>query len=173
MDHPRRLLDRPRLLAAILLAGATLLAACSSPAVTSEQAASLSVVDPWIKAADSGMTAAFGTLVNSAAEPVSVVGASSDAAERMELHETVMNDAGEMAMSQIEGGLVVAAGGERSLEPGGDHLMLLGITDPIEPGEDVVITLALEDGSELTFSASARSFAGAEETYDDVAPAEQ
>ena len=148
------------------------LTACTSPSAAPEDAA-LTMRDAWVKAAESGMTAVFGTLVNDAAEPVTVVSASCAAADRMELHETAMDDSGQMVMREVDGGFVVPAGGQRELAPGSDHLMLLGIVDPIEPGEDLTITLDLDDGSQLTFSASARSFSGAEETYDDGAEPEQ
>ena len=160
----------PRRLTALVVTALIALAACASP---SAEDATLTIRDPWVKAAESGMTAAFGTLVNDTAEAVTVVGATCPASDRMELHETVMDDSGAMTMRRVESGFVVPAEAERVLEPGGDHLMLLGIVDPIEPGEDLTITLDLDDGSQLTFTASARSFSGAEETYDDEAQSEQ
>ena len=68
----------------------------------------LTVKDPWVKAADKGMTAAFGTLVNSGTTDVTVVSAAS-AVSPMELHEMAMQD-GKMVMRPKEGGLVIKAG---------------------------------------------------------------
>jgi hypothetical protein len=44
--------------------------------------------------------------------------------------------------------------------------MFMDVTDPIEPGEDVTVTLTFEDGSTMDFDAPARSFSGAEEDYE-------
>lgn len=160
------------LLAAVALAVAACASGAADPADPAEagpeaarQAAALTVTDAWVKAADEGMTGAFGTLANSSDVDVVIMGAASDAAERMELHETAMDASGEMVMREMEEGLVVPAGGERVLAPGGDHIMLLGITEPIEPGQEVTVTLTAEDGSTLQFTATARSFAGANEEY--------
>jgi periplasmic copper chaperone A len=160
-------------LAALLVAG---LAACGGGTTGADEgsrdaassttaAAALTITDPWVKAADSGMTAAFGTLHNDSGSAVRIVSAASDAAPMVELHEVVVDDAGATVMEPVEGGFVIPADGELELAPGGFHIMLMGMTDPIEPGEPVKITLTADDGSELTFTAPARSFDGADETY--------
>jgi copper(I)-binding protein len=158
---------RPRRLAAALVLGATLgsaLLGCGSDAATDSPAA-LAVEDAWVKATDDGMTAMFGEITNGGSADVVVVGGSTDAAAMVELHEVVMSD-GEMVMQPKEGGFTVPAGGSHLLEPGADHVMLMDVTGPIEPGEDVTVTLTLADGSRLEVVAQAKAFAGAEEDYD-------
>ncbi len=132
---------------------------------TAEQAASVSITDPWVKAADSGMTAAFGTLVNAGSEDVVVTAATSDITSAMELHETVENQDGSMAMQPKEGGFTIPAGGEHELSPGGDHLMIMDLNRALEPGQDVTITLTLEDGSTTDVQATVKNFTGADEEY--------
>jgi periplasmic copper chaperone A len=132
---------------------------------TADQAAELTVQDPWVKAADSGMTAAFGTLVNSGTDDVVVTSATSDITSAMELHETVENADGSMAMQPKQGGFTVPAGGEHELAPGGDHLMIMNLTRPIQPGEDVTITLTFADGSTQDLTATVKNFTGADEQY--------
>jgi hypothetical protein len=136
------------------------LAACSSGA-TSDDASSLTVTDTWVKAADEGMTAAFGSFANSSDHDITITGATSDAATAVELHEVVDD-----VMRPVEGGLTVPAGGSLMLEPGGYHLMFMGIPAPIAAGDDVTLTLTLSDGSELELTAVAKDFAGANEDYD-------
>lgn len=125
-------------------------------------AGGLTVRDPWVKAAQEGMTAAFGTLVNDGQGDVTVVGATS-AVSPVEIHEMVMSD-GAMVMRRKDG-LTVPAGGSHTLEPGGDHLMLMDLARPVAPGDEVTITLELADGATVEFTAVAKPFAGAEETY--------
>lgn len=130
------------------------------------QADSLTVADAWTKAAADGMTTSFGVLRNSGPSDVRVVGARTPAAT-IELHEMVTGADGTMTMSEVEGGFLVPAGGERTLAPGGEHLMFLAMTAPVEAGTDLTITLELEDGSTLIYTAPGRTYAGANESYDE------
>ncbi|WP_418060073.1 copper chaperone PCu(A)C [Pimelobacter simplex] len=127
--------------------------------------AALTVTDPWVKAAPSGMTAAFGTLVNEGTSDLTVASASTDVNEMTELHETVENEDGSMAMRPKEGGFVIPAGGSLTLQPGGDHLMLMGLTKPLEAGTTVTITLTLGDGTTTEVEATVKAFDGADEKY--------
>lgn len=121
----------------------------------------LAIADTWVKAADSGMTAAFGIVTNSGDHEVRIVGAHSDATSMIELHEVVGD-----TMRPVEGGFVVPAGETLTLEPGGYHLMFMDVPAPIKAGDELSITLELEDGSELTFSAVAKDFSGGNEEYE-------
>ncbi|MDQ6522556.1 copper chaperone PCu(A)C [Nocardioides sp. LHD-245] len=125
----------------------------------------LTVTDPWVKAAPDGMTAAFGTLTNTGPADLAVVSAVTDVAASTELHETVENEDGSMAMQPKEGGFVIPAGGSLTLQPGGDHLMLMGLTGPVEPGTALTLTLTLDDGSTATVEATVKAFDGADEQY--------
>ncbi|MBD7950702.1 copper chaperone PCu(A)C [Oerskovia rustica] len=138
----------------------------SSGASSSAAADHLTATDPWIKAAESGMTAAFAVLHNDGDQDVTVVGATSDLSP-VELHEMATDDSGAMVMRQKEGGLTIPAGGEHALEPGGDHLMLMELSAPVQAGAEYDVTLELSDGSTLVVTAPARTFAGAKESYDD------
>jgi copper(I)-binding protein len=164
-------LNSPRILAlaaAVLLA----LAGCAptgSPATTAPpaaiDAASLSIRDAWVKSAASGMSAAFGTLKNAGTAPLTIVSASSPSASALELHETVQGDSGETMMRARKGGFVVPAGGSLRLAPGGNHIMLMGLTGPLKAGDEATLTLTLSDGSTYEFTAPAKDFTGADETY--------
>jgi len=156
------------LVAALALAGcagtpATTPAATPSAATT--EASGLSITDPWVKAADSGMSAAFGTLENAGASDVTIVSAQSAASSMLQLHETVSNAAGEMMMQQKQGGFVVPAGGSLELAPGGNHIMMMDLSNPIKAGDEAKFTLTLSDGSTIDFTAVAKDYTGANETY--------
>ncbi|MGA3486763.1 copper chaperone PCu(A)C [Micromonosporaceae bacterium DT55] len=129
-----------------------------------DAASVLTVHDPWVKAAEGGMTAAFGALTNSGDVPVTVVSASTDISP-VELHGTSAGHDGAMSMSQKEGGFVIEPNNGLALEPGGDHLMLMALSRPIRAGEEIVITLTLADGRTVEFTAVAKPFAGAQESY--------
>jgi copper(I)-binding protein len=55
------------------------------------------------------------------------------------------------------------------LAPGGDHIMIMDLTAPIRPGDQVEVTLALSDGSTIPFTALAKETTGGEENYDEGA----
>ncbi|MGP4030772.1 copper chaperone PCu(A)C [Pseudarthrobacter sp. 1C304] len=130
----------------------------SAPAV-------LTVSQPWVKTAASGMTGAFGVIKNTSGADVTVTGASTPAARMVELHETIAGPTGAMQMQAKQGGFVIPAGGELVLEPGGNHLMLMGLTGPVTAGADVTFTLTLAGGGTLDFAAVAKDFSGANENY--------
>lgn len=157
----------------VLLASAALLAApvaaCSKTETkTSDQptesAATVTVSDQWVKAAEAGITGAFGNLKNSGATEATVVSATSPSAGRVELHE-VVGQPGSTVMQPKQGGFVIPAGGTHVLAPGGDHLMLMDLKAPLKAGSEVEVTLTLADGATIPFTAQVRDFAGAGENY--------
>lgn len=126
----------------------------------------LTVTDAWVKAADEGMTGVFGTLVNESGDDVVVVAGSTPAAARVELHTTAMGDDGSMVMTPVEGGFTVPAGGTHVLEPGADHVMLMELTGPLRPGDEVELRLETADGQAVDVVAVVRTFAGGQEEYE-------
>lgn len=172
--YSRALPRAARLLAVVAVASLSVVgvAACGEDSTTATSTSTetsdgvaVTVSDAWVKAVDSDMTAAFGTLTNNTDEEVTLVAATTDASAMVELHEVVMKD-GSMVMQPKEGGIPIPAGGSATLEPGGDHIMLMDVTAPIEPGDVVELDLELSDGSSITMTATAKEFSGADEDYE-------
>lgn len=164
-------ITNPRLVrgAAALAAIPFLLVACSSTDSSSTPARGADVIavdDQWIKAADSGMSAAFGELTNDSDRAVTVVSATSPASARVELHEVVVAADGTKKMRPKEGGFVVPARGSIALEPGANHIMFMGLNAPLRTGAETTVTLTFDDGSSTTFTAQVRDFAGNQEKYE-------
>jgi copper(I)-binding protein len=82
------------------------------------------------------------------------VGARSDAAATVELH-THINDDGVMRMRQVED-IAIPAGGETVLQPGGLHLMLIGLHQPLQPGDSLTLELEFDDGSTRSLTVPVR-----------------
>jgi len=137
-------------------------------AATTDAGSSLVVGDPWVRATagteDTSMTAAFMTIDNTGDEDVTLVGASSDIAGSVEIHEMLMVD-GAMAMQAMESGLVIEAGRGKVLEPGGYHVMLMGVTTELAPGDEVDLTLELSDGSTQELTVPVKEFTEEEGHY--------
>lgn len=126
----------------------------------------LTLADPWVKAAEEGMTSSFGTLRNDSGRDLVLIGVSTPASSMVELHETSSDGSGGMSMAEKEGGFPLPAGGELVLEPGGDHIMLMDLAAPLLPGDEVDLTLLFEDGTEHAYTATVKDFAGAQEHYE-------
>ncbi|WP_173083298.1 copper chaperone PCu(A)C [Phytohabitans rumicis] len=161
-------------LGSVLVAAVLLLAACgddaepsagATPSASSTVAGQALVVkDVWVKTAQSGMSAVFGTLMNTSGAEVTVVKATSTASPMMELHEVATVD-GEMVMRPKDGGFTIPAGGMHELKPGGDHLMMMDVTTPVAAGTEVTVTLTFADGKSMQFTALGKDFAGGNESY--------
>jgi copper(I)-binding protein len=117
---------------AVLLAA---LAACSA------QDPEISASGGWAReTGQSGTAAAYVTLDNEGAAD-QLVGVRSSIGEAM-LHETSMDD-GVMRMRPIDPaqGLVVPSNGKLALTPGGAHVMVTGLKQPLKVGDRFSITL--------------------------------
>jgi copper(I)-binding protein len=83
--------------------------------------------------------------------PDALLSASTDVAGDAQIHETVIGEEGTMSMRQVPR-LEVPAGGELVLEPGGFHVMLLGV-DELQVGATIEITMVWETAGEVTVDA--------------------
>lgn len=111
----------------------------------------INIVDPFARAS-TGMSqsgAAFMRIVNDGNIDRRLIGARSDAAERVELHTHIEDDSGVMRMVEVEEGFVIPADGEHLLVRGGDHLMFLGLTRPFNHGDEITVTLSFEEGGDM------------------------
>lgn len=90
-------------------------------------------------------TAAFFTVRNSQQESWVLNRVISPAASRVEIHEHV-NSGDTLQMRQRES-LTIPAGEEVVFEPGGLHLMLMGLTTPLREGDSVRLEFHSETGA--------------------------
>ena len=113
----------------------------------------IEVVAPYVRLAPPGAqaTGAFMTIRNTGNRVVRLVKAECVAAQATELHEHI-NDQGVMRMRQVPA-IELPAMGESVLKPGGYHVMLLGMKQPLQEGEAVVMVLGFDDGSSTRVSA--------------------
>lgn len=77
-----------------------------------------------------------------------LVAVSSPEAARGEIHEMKTED-GVMRMRELTDGLPLPAGETVHLRPGGDHLMLFGLTRPLVAGDTISLTLTFEKAPPL------------------------
>lgn len=94
-------------------------------------------------------SAAYAKITNRGTEVDRLVGASVDAsvAGTVELHTTVKE--GDMMRMQQVDGWDIAPGETLGLAPGGNHVMILGLADQFEVGEQFTLTLIFEQAGEI------------------------
>jgi periplasmic copper chaperone A len=134
--------------------GAFIVSALVSTAL--HAAGGVTVGDPHVRlvpptAENSGV---FMLLRNDSDKDVKLLGAESPASKKVELH-TVVKEGEVMKMRPVPE-IVVKAKGETALKPGGFHVMLIGLKQPLKEGEEVPVTLKFDDGSSQELKAPVR-----------------
>lgn len=126
------------------LSVATLSLLLSLPAL-----AEVTTTNAYVRAVPPGQSnsAAFMQLNNLADKGVSLVSATSNAAQTVELH-THIHDQGVMRMRQVDK-IDIAAHATTSLQPGGFHVMLIGLNQDLMVGDEVSMGLTFSDGQTL------------------------
>ena len=123
----------------------------------------IEVEKPWVRRAavmpDAGpkapsTAAGYVALRNRGVAPDALVGAAADVAERVELHET-RNTSGMVMMEKVAR-IALAPGARVELKPGGYHLMLIGLTRALAPGQRVDLTLEFERAGKIRARAEVR-----------------
>jgi periplasmic copper chaperone A len=129
---------------------AALMAAPAFAQHAAQPAGGVTVEVPWARATPPAAKAGgvFMDLANGTGQPDRLVAARSDLAERVELH-THIKDGDIMRMREVEGGVPVPAGQTVRLQPGGLHVMLMGLKQPLAAGTSFPLTLTFEKAGQV------------------------
>ncbi|WP_025300753.1 copper chaperone PCu(A)C [Candidatus Endolissoclinum faulkneri] len=96
--------------------------------------------------------AAFLTIKNMNIEVDNLIGAKTPIADRAELH-THLNKNGVMKMRRLDS-IFLPSKGLLSMQPGGNHIMLLGLKSSLKKGDSFCLTLIFEKAGEITCNVS-------------------
>lgn len=120
-------------------------------------AAGIEVEEPWVRASLGAVpnSAAYLTIRSDA--PDRLTGASSPAAERVELHAAMMH-AGVSQMRPLQA-IEIGPDAPAVLQPGGTHLMLLGLTGRLEEGDAIRLDLEFEQAGTVSVEVPVRGLA--------------
>jgi copper(I)-binding protein len=119
------------------------------------QHASVKVTDAWARATPGGaQTGAVYMTVETAGDD-RLVAVSTPAAKEAQLHQMTM-DNGVMKMRQVEG-VDLPAGKAVTLKPGGYHIMLLGLVEPLREGQTFPLTLGFAKAGPQSITAAVRN----------------
>lgn len=117
----------------------------SSVLVAAPLAAQTIVKDPWIRATVSQQSATglFAEITSTAGGKL--VAASSPVAGAVEIHQMAME--GNVMRMRAVPGVELPAGQVVALRPGGYHLMLMDLKQPLSAGETVPVTLMIQNAN--------------------------
>ena len=110
----------------------------------------LKILDPYIFSTPPRATSAGGymTIVNDGTAADRLLSVRADIGNAM-VHRTVTDAEGVTRMEHQMGGVEIPSGGEVALEPGGLHLMLMGLSAPLKSGTGVDVILVFEAAGEV------------------------
>jgi len=104
----------------------------------------VTIDDPWMRSGNKGNNAAiYLTIKNSTDWPVNLISANVDKADETQIHMSMTASNG-MTSMQHQQNVTIPANDEVKFEPGGLHIMLIGLKDDIREGEKINITLNFE-----------------------------
>jgi hypothetical protein len=116
----------------------------------------LAIGHPWTRAAGANANGAgFLTLRNNGAAPDRLVSATSPAARVVELHTHIRE--GDVMRMRPVADIPVPPGQTVQLRPGGLHIMLIGLNEPLRQGASVPLTLRFERAGEVQVTLSVES----------------
>ena len=119
------------------------------------QTPALIVLDAWTRQVPgSDVAAAYLTLRNPTTRPVTIVSIESPLAEHAMIHET--KTVGGQSQMRPHEQLVISPGQTVKFEPGGLHVMLMGLTQPVAVGKSFPLVLLLADGTKVQVAAVVR-----------------
>ena len=134
----------------------------------------LHVVNPWSR--ESPMMelagAAFMVIVNNTDADDALLGASSPAAATVEIHQTTEAEDGTMMMAPVEE-VPIPAGGVAELEPGGYHVMLIDLVQPLVEGEQIEVSLDFANSEPQTITVPVQAIGPMATGMDDTDDADE
>jgi copper(I)-binding protein len=138
---------------------------------TAAPAGEVVITGQWARTspADSANGAAYLTITSPVDDKLTSAVVDASVAEMSQIHETVMSGAvgsdttmaggmgsdttmsgtGEMSMRPVEF-IELKAGTPMEMKPGGYHIMMMGLVNPLKLGDTITVTLTLENAGEIT-----------------------
>ena len=127
-----------------ILFGALVLSACGGTK------GDIEVHEPWARPAmQGGNGGAYFMLHNHSTDADELLSASSDVADAVELHKSMMDDNGAMKMVPQDS-VPLGADAEVAFAPGGLHVMLIGLKKDLAVGDTFDVVLHFKNHADIT-----------------------
>jgi len=125
----------------------------------------VTISQAWVRSSSysdhvGGMTGVFASITNRTAHAITLLGGNTNVASTVQTHQVVNG-----LMSQKSGGFKIAKGATLVLQPGGLHLMLMGLNRPILAGDSIVFTFKFMGAQARTLKLIAKPVVAGGEVY--------
>ena len=135
------------------------LSACSAPE-------GITVREAWIRATKTGENGAvYFVLVNDSTEQDELLGVSSDLADAVEIHKSSLVAGTDVMQMNPVSSVALASGSEVTFEPGGLHVMLVGLKKELQVGDVIKLTLHFKKHADVPVNVSVAEFAPDEHSH--------
>jgi copper(I)-binding protein len=132
-----------------------LLSACSKPAggirIDNAWVRANAITSPMGENFNMPMTAAYLQVTNDSHDTDTLLEVETPAARTVEIHQTVIQN--DVASMQHINSVEIPGGGMVKFEPGGYHLMLIDLQQPLAAGNEIEISLIFENAGQITITA--------------------
>ena len=117
------------------------------------KAGDLVITQAWARATPGGAKVGGGylTIENKGSAPDRLVGGAADIAGKVEVHEMATTN-GVMTMRPLDNGLIIEPGKTVKFAPGGYHLMMFDLKNPLKQGDKIPLTLQFEKAGKVNLS---------------------
>lgn len=144
----------------MLLAALLVMAGCRSETQLPDRAddRDIALENVWVRMMPDSLatrTAVYGDITNATDVADGLVGVDTEVAESVELHETTIEE-DVMRMREVES-FSVAPGATVALQPGGQHVMLIGMKQHLVEGDSLDLQFRFASGKTLSVVAPVRS----------------
>ena len=118
--------------------------------------AEIKVYRPWVRATTGPNAAVYMKIVNDSKQEKKLTNIETKVSDRIELHTNQTNDNGTKTMQKL-GFIEIPPDGNRDLEPGNQHIMLMKINRALPEGDNIHLTLDFDDGERVNVIAPVRT----------------
>jgi periplasmic copper chaperone A len=136
-----------RLLNALLLLGLAIALPATSGARAQAPASPIRIEHPWSRASAVATGVVYLTIANRGPAGDRLVAVASPVAEKAELHSDI-DDNGVMKMRPLAA-IEIKPNGKAVLKPGGMHIMLIGLKQPLIEGQSIPLSLSFEKAGKI------------------------
>jgi periplasmic copper chaperone A len=123
-------------------------------ATTGNDSSSQAIVMPGMPGMSGATSAVYLTIQNSGSQADRLVSASSEVAQSIEIHQSQVQN--NVASMQKLDTLDLPAKSTIQFQPGGYHLMLIGVNRSLNPGDKIPVTLQFEKSAPILVEAEVR-----------------
>lgn len=126
----------------------------------------IEIHDAWMRPTQQGENGAvYFVIHNHTPTPDEIVGAASDAAAVVEMHESIVTSGDVVQMHEVAS-VLLESYAEVEFAPGSFHLMLVDLAQEVKAGDEIEVTLKFRDRDDITIQVHVGEIGAPGETHE-------